>query len=109
MSGITLFVTILQLLCGLVVILAVLSAAAALCALRLGPGDILDYLREQREKHPAYDPADYPEPEPRRPARREPEPVPAEKRRHRHPGGRRPPAGEKAHHPCDHRAEKVLF
>ncbi len=65
---------------GAVVILAVLSAAAALCALRLGPGDILDYLREQREKHPAYDPADYPEPEPRRPARREPEPVPSRRK-----------------------------
>ena len=61
---------------GAVIILVVLSAAAALCALRLGPGDILDYVREQREKRPAYDPEDYPEPEPRKPARREPEPAP---------------------------------
>lgn len=60
---------------GAVVILAALCVAAVLCALRLGPGDILDYVREQREKRPVYDPADYPERSPRRPAHREPEPA----------------------------------
>ena len=68
---------------GAVVILLILSAAAALCALRLTPADVLDYFREQRDQRPEYDPDDYPEPEkrPRKPARKEPEPVPASRRK----------------------------
>ena len=64
---------------GAMVILVLLAAAAALCALRLTPTEILDYIREQRESRPEYDPDDYPEPEKRlrRSERREPEPVPA--------------------------------
>ncbi len=67
---------------GAVVVLLVLTAAAALCALRLTPADILDYLQDRREQRPEYDPDDYPEPEerPRRPARKEPEPAPARRR-----------------------------
>ena len=61
---------------GGVVILLALAAVAALCALRLTPGQILDYLREQRERRPEYRPEDYPEQErPQRPAPREPEPA----------------------------------
>ena len=68
---------------GAVVILLLLSAAAALCAMRLTPADVLDYFRERRDNRPAYDPDDYPEPEkrPRKPARREPEPAPASRRK----------------------------
>ena len=62
---------------GAVVVLLLLTAAAALCALRLTPADILDYLRERRESRAEYDPEDYPQPEPRRPAAREAEPAPA--------------------------------
>ena len=67
---------------GAVVVLLVLTAAAALCALRLTPADILDYLQDRREQRPEYDPDDYPEPEerPRRPARKEPKPAPARRR-----------------------------
>ena len=67
---------------GAVVVLLVLTAAAALCALRLTPADILDYLQDRREQRPEYDPDDYPEPEerPRRPARKEPEPASARRR-----------------------------
>ena len=65
---------------GAVIILAALCAAAALCALRLGPRDIVDYVREQREKRPVYDPEDYPERPPRKPARREPEPAPSRRK-----------------------------
>ncbi len=67
---------------GAVVVLLVLTAAAALCALRLTPADILDYLQDRREQRLEYDPDDYPEPEerPRRPARKEPEPAPARRR-----------------------------
>ena len=60
---------------GAVVVLLLLTAAAALCALRLTPADILDYLRERRESRAEYDPEDYPQPEPRRPAAREAEPA----------------------------------
>ncbi len=67
---------------GAIVILLALAAAAALCALRLTPSQILDYLREQRERRPAYDPEDYPEPErPQKPARREHEPAPAPRKK----------------------------
>ncbi len=64
---------------GAVVVLLLLTAAAALCALHLGPADILDYLQDRRERRVEYDPEDYPQPEerPRKPARREPEPAPA--------------------------------
>ena len=62
---------------GAVVILLLLTTAAVLCALRLTPADILDYFREQRERRPEYDPEDYPEERPRKPAKREPEPAPA--------------------------------
>ncbi len=67
---------------GAVVVLLVLTAAAALCALRLTPADILDYLQDRRDQRPEYDPDDYPEPEerPRRPARKEPKPAPARRR-----------------------------
>ena len=67
---------------GAVVVLLVLTAAAALCALRLTPADILDYLQDRREQRPEYDPDDYPEPEerPRRHARKEPEPASARRR-----------------------------
>ncbi len=67
---------------GAVVILLLLTAAAALCALRLTPSDILDYLREQRERRPEYDPEDYPERErPQKPARREAEAAPPQPKR----------------------------
>ncbi len=65
---------------GAAVILLLLIAAAALCALRLTPSDILDYLQERRESRVEYDPEDYPEPPPRRPAQRE---QPAESARRR--------------------------
>jgi len=58
---------------GAMVLLVLLSAAAALCALRLTPGDVLDYFRERRENRPEYNPEDYPEP-PKKPAKKE-EPV----------------------------------
>lgn len=62
---------------GAVAVLLLLTAAAALCALRLTPADVLDYLKQRREQRAEYDPDDYPEPEerPRRPARVEPEPA----------------------------------
>ncbi|MCI9551168.1 MAG: DNA translocase FtsK [Oscillospiraceae bacterium] len=62
---------------GAVAVLLLLTAAAALCALRLTPADVLDYLKQRREQRAEYDPDDYPEPEerPRRPARAEPEPA----------------------------------
>ena len=66
---------------GAVIILLLLSAAAALCALRLTPTDILDYLRERRDTRPEYDPDDYPQQPARKPARKEPEPVPAPRQR----------------------------
>ena len=67
---------------GAVVLLLLLTAAAALCALRLTPSDILDYLRERRERRPEYDPEDYPERErPQKAARREAEPAPAQPKR----------------------------
>ncbi|MDE6259991.1 MAG: DNA translocase FtsK, partial [Oscillospiraceae bacterium] len=66
---------------GAMVILLLLTAAAALCALRLTPADVLDYFREQRERRPEYDPEDYPEERPRKPAKREPEPPPAPSKR----------------------------
>ncbi len=68
---------------GAVLILLVLTAAAALCAMRLTPADVLDYFREQRDNRPEYDPDDYPQPEkrPRKPVRREPEPIPASRRK----------------------------
>ncbi len=68
---------------GAAVILVLLMVAAALCALRLTPGDVLELLRERREGRVEYDPDDYPEPEPRpqKPARREPEPAPKSKGR----------------------------
>ena len=62
---------------GAVVVLLLLTAAAALCALRLTPADALDYLREQRERRPEYDPEDYPEERPRRSSRREADPAPS--------------------------------
>ena len=49
---------------GAVVLLLVLTAAAILCALRMTPGDVMDYLRERREKRAEYDPDDYPEERP---------------------------------------------
>ena len=66
---------------GGIVILLALTVAAALCALRLTPGEILKYLREQREQRPEYDPEDYPEERPKRqPApKRPPEPTPRRK------------------------------
>ena len=63
---------------GAIAVLLVLTAAAALCALRLTPADILDYLRERRESRTEYDPEDYPQPEPRR--RREPETPPSRRK-----------------------------
>lgn len=68
---------------GAMVILVLLTAVAVLCALRLTPTDILDYIREQRENRPEYDPDDYPEPEerPRRTKQREPEPAPPRRSR----------------------------
>ncbi len=60
---------------GAVVVLLLFTAAAALCALRLTPADILDYLHQRREERPEYDPDDYPEPEPRRTAPKEPAPA----------------------------------
>ena len=68
---------------GAVIVLLLLTAAAVLCALRLGPADILDYIRERRDSRVEYDPEDYPEPEerPRRSARKEPEPAPAPRRK----------------------------
>ena len=68
---------------GAVVVLLILSAAAALCALRLTPADVLDYFRARRDDRPEYDPDDYPEPEkrPKKPAHREPEPAPASRRK----------------------------
>lgn len=66
---------------GAVVILLLMTAAAALCALRLTPADLLDYFREQRERRPEYDPEDYPEERPRKAARKEPEPPPAPAKR----------------------------
>ncbi len=66
---------------GGIVILLVLTAAAALCALRLTPSDILDYLHDRRECRPEYEPDDYdyPEPRPKRQPsapKRAPEPTP---------------------------------
>lgn len=69
---------------GAVILLILLIAAAALCALRMTPADILDGFRERRDSRPEYDPDDYPEERPRRSARKEPEPAPA-------PGGASPP------------------
>ena len=67
---------------GGIVILLALAATAALCALRLTPSQILDYLREQRERRPEYDPEDYPERErPQKPPRREPEPPPSPRKK----------------------------
>ena len=64
---------------GAVVVLLLLTAAGALCALRLTPADVLDYLRERRDNRLEYDPEDYPEPEPRRSPRKAPEPAPRRK------------------------------
>ena len=66
---------------GAVVVLVVLGAAAALCALRLAPADILDYFRQQRENRPEYDPDDYPEERPRKRAKKDPEAAPAPRRK----------------------------
>ena len=68
---------------GGIVILVVLTAAAVLCALRMTPVDVMDYLREQRERRPEYDPDDYPEERPKKaaPPRRKPEPEPASRRK----------------------------
>ena len=67
---------------GGIVILLALAATAALCALRLTPSQILDYLREQRERRPEYDPEDYPERErPQKSPRREPEPPPSPRKK----------------------------
>ena len=66
---------------GAAVLLIVLIAAMALCALRLTPGDILDMIREHREDVADYDPDDYPEPSPKKPrAQKEQEPRPARKK-----------------------------
>ena len=51
---------------GAAVLLIVLIAAMALCALRLTPGDILEMIRERRENVADYDPDDYPEPPPKK-------------------------------------------
>ena len=66
---------------GAAVILLALCAAAALCALRLTPADILDYFRARRDNRPEYDPDDYPQERPRRDAGKAPEPAPAARRR----------------------------
>ncbi len=47
---------------GAMLVVILLMAAACLCALRLTPMDIVNYLREQRDSRPEYDPEDYPEP-----------------------------------------------
>jgi len=65
---------------GALVILLLLTAAAALCALRLTPADLLDYFQEQRERRPAYDPEDYPQKPPRKEREPEPPPAPAKRR-----------------------------
>ena len=44
---------------GAAAVLLLLSAAAALCALRMTPGDVMDYLWERRERRQEYDPDDY--------------------------------------------------
>ena len=44
---------------GAAAVLLLLSVAAVLCALRMTPGDVMDYLRERREMRPEYDPDDY--------------------------------------------------
>ncbi len=57
---------------GAMLVVILLMAAAALCALRLTPMDIVSYLKEQRDSRPEYDPEDYPEPvRPPRPARQD--------------------------------------
>ena len=66
---------------GAAVILLALCAAAALCALRLTPADILDYFRARRDNRPEYDPDDYPQERPRRDAGKEPEPAPDSRRK----------------------------
>ena len=69
---------------GAVVILLVLMAAAVLCALRMTPGDVMNYLRERREKRLEYDPDDYPDDRPGKQAdasKRSSEQVSASKRR----------------------------
>lgn len=47
---------------GAMLVVVLLIVAAALCALRLTPMDIVNYLKEQRDSRPEYDPDDYPEP-----------------------------------------------
>ena len=44
---------------GAAVVLLLLTAAAILCALQMTPGDVMDCLREQRERRVEYDPDDY--------------------------------------------------
>ncbi len=61
---------------GAMLVVILLMIAAALCALRLTPMDIVNYLKERRDSRPEYDPEDYPEPvrapRPERPARQDP-------------------------------------
>ena len=65
---------------GAAIILVVLCVVAVLCALRLTPADIMDYLRERRENRPEYDPEDYPEEPVRKPAAQRAEPAPSRRR-----------------------------
>ena len=65
---------------GAAVILLLLTVAAILCALRMTPGDVLDYFRERREQRLEYAPDDYQEelPEKRKDV---PEPASGSRRR----------------------------
>ena len=44
---------------GAAAVLLLLTAAAVMCALRLTPGDVMDYFRERKENRQEYDPDDY--------------------------------------------------